>query len=163
MRPSDSLNRPMEVKRETVPRPCSSRMMLVCLGIALAASMAACATLLQPVASSGAVIYTQGARQHTAMLQIDLPPAEVYAGLHRVIAQHPEFSVVNRNDKNYFIEILSDDRNLTAQATSLAAGQTLLFLWADAGNGGNSGQALMRAAISKICTELAAECVVKSN
>jgi len=131
--------------------------------LGLAATIQGCATALQPAGTSGAIMYTRGARQHTAMLQIDLPPAQVYAGLHRVIAQYPEFSVVNRNDKNLFVEIVSDHRNLSAQATSLSQGETLLFLWADAGNGEMTGQELMHIAITKICAELAAECEIKSN
>lgn len=131
--------------------------------VAAAVMTQGCGTMLQPVATSGAVIYTQGARQHTAMLQIGLPPSEVYAGLQRVIADYPEFTVVDRNDNNFYVEILSNERSLSAQATSLSDGKTLLFLWADAGNSGKSGQDLARDAIAKICAELATECVVRQN
>jgi hypothetical protein len=131
--------------------------------LGFAATIQGCTTAMQPAGASGAVIYTRGAREHTAMLQIDLPPAQVYAGLHRVIAEHPEFSVVNRNDKNLFVEIVSDHRNLSAQATSLSQGETLLFLWADAGHGEMTGQQLMQIAITRICAELAAECEIKND
>jgi len=124
----------------------------------VATFMQGCATALQPAASGAAVLYAEGARQDTAMLQISMPAQEVYDSLLRVIAQRSDLALVNKNEDRLLIEVASGEMNLAAQATTLSDGKTLLFLWADAGNSGQSGQELARTAIEQICTELAVEC-----
>ena len=120
-----------------------------------------CATALQPVASQAAVLYTEGARQHTAMLQISLPAPDVYEGLLRVVSCRSDLALVNRNDERLLVEIAKDGMNLAAQATSLSHDGTLLFLWADTGESGRSGNDLTRTAIEAICGELAVDCRVR--
>lgn len=124
----------------------------------VAAVMQGCATALQPAASRAAVVYAEGARQDTAMLEISMPARAVYESLLRVVAQRGDLELVNQNEDRLLIEVASGEMNLAAQATDLSDGKTLLFLWADAGNSGQSGRELARTAIEQICTELAVEC-----
>lgn len=122
-----------------------------------------CGTILQPVATEGSIMYTRGARQHTAMVQVHLPPAEVYKGMLRIVADDQRLKVINKNASRYLVEVEEDGRFVSAQATELSDGQTLLFIWADAGKSGQSGRELTRAAAESICKELAVKCVEKSN
>jgi hypothetical protein len=108
--------------------------------------------------SAGMVVYTRGANQHTATVQIAKPPAEVYAGMLRALARRPDFTVVNNDEKHYLLEIAKGEKHLTGQATELDANSTLLFIWADAGASGQSGQNLALTAVRELCTELKIEC-----
>lgn len=131
--------------------------------ILLLAFAQSCGTALQPVATTGSILYTQGVRQHTAMLQIHLPPAEVYNALLKVVANRPDLKLLNKNAQRLLIEIEKEGQFLSAQATSLSENQTLLFLWADAGKSGRTGQDLARSATEEICKQLAVECISKEN
>lgn len=111
--------------------------------------------------SAGMVVYSKGARQHTATLQIDLPATEVYAAMLRVVAQHPEIKVINQNDKYFLLELTDGERNVTGQATELDSRSTLFFIWADAGNSGQTGQRLALNAVRALCAELKVECQMK--
>jgi hypothetical protein len=111
--------------------------------------------------SAGMVVYTRGASLHTATIQIAKPPAEVYAGLLRAVARHPDLTVINNDKKRYLLELAKGDQRLTAQATELDANSTLFFIWADAGTSGKSGKNLSLRAAQEICAELKIECKVK--
>ena len=126
-------------------------------------SIQACGTALQSTAMTSSIIYTKGARQHTAMLQISLPPSDVYNGLLKVIAKRPDLKTLNTNTQRYLSEVEKDGQFLSAQATSLSNDQTLLFIWADAGNTGRTGQELAQTATEAICKELGVQCKVKEN
>jgi hypothetical protein len=119
-----------------------------------------CATALQPAASTGLVVYTKGARQYTVTVHLALPPGDVYAGMLRVAARHPQFRVVNKVQSRFLLEVEDDTRRLTGQATDLGRGETMLFMWADAGGSGQTGQALALDAVKEICAELAVQCQV---
>ena len=113
---------------------------------------------MQAPTSAGMVVYTRGANQHTATVQIAKPPAEVYAGMLRVLARRPDLTVVNNDEKHYLLEIAEGEKHLTGQATELDANSTLLFIWADAGASGQSGQNLALTAVRELCAELKIEC-----
>jgi hypothetical protein len=117
-----------------------------------------CATMLQPVASTGLIVHARGASQHTATVQLALPPGEVFAGMLRVAARHPEFRVVNKVQSRFLLEVKDGTRRLTGQATDLGGGKTLLFMWTDAGGSGQTGRELALDAVKEICTELAVQC-----
>lgn len=117
---------------------------------------------MQAPTSAGMIVYTKGARQHTATVQIALPPADVYAGMLRVLARKPDLQIINNDEKHYLLEVSSDERLLTGQATELDADSTLFFIWADAGNSGQSGQSLALRAMQELCAELKIECTMNS-
>ena len=117
---------------------------------------------MQATTSAGMVIYTQGAQQHTATVQIALTPAEVYAGMLRILDRMPELSVIHQDHKRYLLEVTADENRLTGQATQLDTHSTLLFIWADAGNSGQTGQNLALRATRVVCAELNVECEMDS-
>jgi hypothetical protein len=108
--------------------------------------------------SAGLVVYTKGARQHTATVQIARPPAEVYAGMLRILARRPDLKVINNDEKHYLLEVVKGEKHLTAQATELDGNSTLFFIWADAGESGQTGHDLALVAMRELCAELKIEC-----
>ncbi|UCH75286.1 MAG: hypothetical protein JSU82_05435 [Rhodospirillales bacterium] len=133
---------------------------LACLG-ALAVPSGCTPVALQPVTSTGLVVYSMGARQNTASLRLSLPPDQVYQGMLEMLERRPHVSVINRNDKRYLLEVDDRGRQLTGQATDLGRGETLLFIWVDAGETGQTGQDLMQDVITTVCAELRVECEVQ--
>ncbi len=132
------------------------------LGLAAIALTPACTPLaLQPATSAGLVVYSKGASQNTASVRLALPPDAVYRGMLGMLERRPELTVINRNDKRYLLEVTDGERRLTGQATDLGRGETLLFIWIDAGDSGQTGRDLMEDAIKVVCTELAVECEVQ--
>ena len=129
------------------------------LGLATIALTPGCTPLaLQPATSSGLVVYSKGASQHTASVRLVLPPGEVYRGMLGMIERRPELTVVNRNDARYLLEVVEGEQRLTGQATDLGRGETLLFIWVDTGDSGQTGRGLMEEVITVVCKELAVEC-----
>ncbi len=118
---------------------------------------------MQAPTSAGMVIYTEGAQHHTATVQIALPPPDVYAGMLRILDRMPELSVIHQDRKRYMLEVTADEKRLTGQATPLDTNSTLLFIWADAGNSGLTGQDLSLRAMREICAELNVECKMDSR
>jgi hypothetical protein len=107
------------------------------------------------VTNAATVVYTSGASQHTAAVQLQVPAAEVFESMVRVIKEHPDIEVVERNDKAYMIEVAQEkERRITGQVTSLGSGSSLLYIWADAGSSGKSGREIAISAVEFICNEL---------
>ncbi|KPK09647.1 MAG: hypothetical protein AMJ68_11560 [Acidithiobacillales bacterium SG8_45] len=113
---------------------------------------------MQAPTSAGLVVYTKGAQQHTATVQIARPPTEVYAAMLRIVAKRPDLTVINNDEKRYLLEVAKGEKRLTGQATELDAYSTLFFIWADAGASGQSGQNLALTAMRELCAELKVEC-----
>jgi len=132
------------------------------LGLTAIALTPGCTPLaLQPVTSTGLVIYTRGATQDTASVRLPLPPGEVYRGVLGMIERRPHVTVINRNDSRYLLEVEDSGRRMTGQATDLGRGETLLFIWVDAGDSGQTGKEIMEDAITTVCSELAVKCEVQ--
>lgn len=143
-------------------QPGYTRLFLVLPALAV---LHGCGTTFETVMTEGTILYTHGARQDTAMLQIDLPPDRVYQGLLNVVAQRPKLKLINQNAKRYLIEMEHvEGALLSIQATPLSSSQTLLFLWADArATTGATGKDIARLASEEICRELAVKCTIKEN
>ena len=106
------------------------------------------------VVESATVVYTAGAKKHTAAVQISLPATEVYATIVRLIEEKPDNIIENRNDKAFLIEIEESGRSITGQVTSLGPDRSLLYVWVDAGNTGLTGQELATDIVEIVCNEL---------
>ncbi len=121
----------------------------------LANLLGGCSTLPGgSVYDAATVVYTEGASQHTVAVELPVAPGDVFGSMSRVVEQLPDAKVVNHNEKTFLLEITISGKRLTGQATDLGNGETLLFIWADAGITGQSGEELALTAVEKICDEL---------
>jgi hypothetical protein len=128
------------------------RRLTLCL---LASILTACSAMPAGSAYDAAtVVYSAGASQHTVAVELPVAPADVYSSMTRIIEQLTDVKIVNRDEKTFVLEIIINEKQLTGQATDLGNGETLLFIWADAGMTGQSGEELALIAIEKICDEL---------
>jgi len=106
------------------------------------------------VTHSATVVYTAGASQHTAAVELQVDAAIVFDALVRIIKESPDIEVVNRNDQAFLIEVAQQERRITGQVSKLGSGSSLLYIWADAGSSGESGREMAISAVEVICDEL---------
>lgn len=106
------------------------------------------------VVESATVVYTAGASQHTAAVEVPVEAAEVYEALVRIIKDNPDVEVINRNDNGMLVEVAQTGKRITGQVTRLGSGRSLLYIWADSGSSGRSGRELAISAVETICDEL---------
>ncbi|KPK11288.1 MAG: hypothetical protein AMJ56_06530 [Anaerolineae bacterium SG8_19] len=66
--------------------------------------------------------------------------------------------ILNKEDKRYLLELTDGERSVAAQATELDANSSLLFIWSDAGESGQTGQSISLNAMRELCAELKIEC-----
>ena len=122
------------------------------------ASLSACAWLAGGnVVESALVVHTAGSKKHTAAAQIPAPAPEVFAAVIRLVEEKPDLLIESRNDKAFLIEVLADSQSLTGQVTSLGANRSLLYVWADAGESGMTGEELATSVVQLVCDELGVE------
>ena len=139
----------------------AKRYRLLLLSIVSTIMFASCTVgpMKTPV-QTGMVLYTEGARSHTATVQLQVPPSEVHAALLRLVGNDPEIKLVNRDDKRFLVEAERGADNVTAQATPIGQNSTLLFIWATAGKKGESGKDLALRSVTRICKELGVQCTM---
>ncbi len=106
------------------------------------------------VVDSALVVHTAGSKKHTAAVQVPVAASEVFATIVRLIEDKPEWQIENRNDKAFLIEVIKGSRSLTGQVTDLGAGCSLLYVWADAGESGVTGEELATSMVELVCDEL---------
>ena len=109
------------------------------------------------VVESATVVYTKGSKKHTAAVQIPVPAADVFAAMVCILKDKPGVSVDNRNDKAFLVEVSKGSESLTGQVTSLGADHSLLYVWADAGESGLTGEDLAISVVERVCDELGVE------
>ncbi len=100
------------------------------------------------------VVYTQGSSHHMIAAQVPVDAERVYESFLRVIAERPDISIVTQKDAAMMLEVSRDDLTLTGQVSSLGAGRSLLYVWANAGDSGLSGRELSEKAVAYICEDL---------
>lgn len=124
-------------------------------GVALAL-LSGCAPLPgSSVTNAATIVYTAGASQYTAAVELPVLPPTVFEAMVRLIKEDPDVEVVNRNDKAFLIKVADGpERHLTGQVTKLGSGNSLLYIWADAGGSGQTGQELAISTVELICDEL---------
>ncbi len=109
------------------------------------------------VVESALVVHTAGSKKHTAAVQVPVAASEVFATIVRLIEDKPDWQIENRNDKAFLIEVAKGSRSLTGQVTDLGAGRSLLYVWADAGESGVTGEELATSVVELVCDELDVE------
>lgn len=126
---------------------------LAALTSALLLSLSGCGLF-----SAGEVVYTRGARQHTATVELAVSPSRAYEAMLRVAQGSPDWTIVNNDPVRMLIEAEQGKQSVAGQATKLGSNSTLLFIWADAGDSGQTGQDLAAQAMRDICNELDVNC-----
>jgi len=106
------------------------------------------------VTDAALIVHTEGSSQDMLAVTIPADATQVYESFARVIEGRPGIEVVNRKDNAMMLEVSKDGTRITAQATQLGSGQSLLYIWADAGDSGHSGRGIATSAVEAICEEL---------
>ena len=106
------------------------------------------------VTDSATVVYSVGAKKHTAAVQVPVAAPEVYASIVRLLEEEKDLDFQSRNDKAMLIEVEKGSRSLTGQVTDLGADRSLLYVWADAGESGETGEELAISVVELVCDEL---------
>jgi hypothetical protein len=106
------------------------------------------------VAQTTTVVYTRGARQSTVSARLRVPPEQAFAAVQRVLEARPDLEVVERDDTSRLVEVAKGEMRVAAQATDLGRGETLLFVWADAGTSARTGHDIALDAVEEVCREL---------
>jgi hypothetical protein len=106
------------------------------------------------VVESALVVHTAGSKKHTAAVQVPVAASEVFATIVRMIEDNPDLLIESRNDRAFLIEVTKGSRSLTGQVTDLGAGRSLLYVWADAGESGVTGEELATSMVELVCDEL---------
>jgi len=103
---------------------------------------------------SATVVYSAGSKQHTAAVQVPVAAADVYASFVRLLNEQHDLDFENRNDKAMLIEVAQGSRSLTGQVTPIGVNRSLLYVWADAGESGETGEQLAISVVELVCDEL---------
>ncbi len=106
------------------------------------------------VVDSALVVHTAGSKKHTAAVQVPIAASKVFATIVRLIEDKPDLLIESRNDKAFLIEVTKGSVSLTGQVTDLGAGRSLLYVWADAGESGVTGEELATSVVELVCDEL---------
>jgi hypothetical protein len=131
------------------------RQLFVLPALFVLANLSACAWLAGgSVVESALVVHTAGSKKHTAAAQIPVPAPEVFAAVIQLVEDKPDLIVESRNDKAFLIEVTAGSQSLTGQVTSLGADRSLLYVWADAGESGVTGEVLATSVVGSVCDEL---------
>ena len=132
--------------------------------LACAAFLSAClGTAGTTVTNAGEVVYSAGAKRDTVTVTMTVSPEKVFESMLRTIADSETAEVVQRDDNAMSVEVTKDGRNINAQVTAYGNGGTLLFIWADAGDTGLTGDAVALSTINTISKDLNASYELVEN
>ena len=106
------------------------------------------------VTNAGEVVYSAGAKKDTVTVIVAASPGVVFDSLIHEIMKSETVEVIERSDASRMVEVALDGRNLRAEATEYGEGETLLFLWADAGDTGLTGNEVAMSTINTISQDL---------
>jgi hypothetical protein len=115
------------------------------------------------VTNAGEVVYLAGPKQETVTVTLAASPQDVFDSIIRIVLDAETTEVIQRNDATRMIEVTYDGRSLNAQATDYGEGETLLFLWADAGETGLTGNEVAMSTIDTISKDLNASYELVEN
>jgi hypothetical protein len=116
----------------------------------LLASMAGCIT----AAVTATVVYVASTMQHTATVEVEAEPADVYAAMLRILQRRPDVEIVKRDDANHALEIRKGKNKATAQVSATEEGMALLKVTAQEGETEASHKDLSLNIVTQVCEEL---------
>ena len=124
----------------------------------VAVILAGCTALpARQAVDAALVVHTEGSSQHMIAARVPADASRVFNSFVHIVEEKPDVEVVNRKDNAMLLEITQDGTKITAQATQLGVGESLLYIWAEAGDSGLSGRELATAVVETICEELGVE------
>lgn len=106
------------------------------------------------VTNAGEVVYSKGAKEDSVTATLAISPERVFDSMVRIIAEAEAAEVIQKNDASRMVEVTLDGKSINAQATEYGDGGTLLFLWADAGESGLTGNEVAMSTIETISKDL---------
>ena len=106
------------------------------------------------VTNAGEMVYLAGPKQETVTVTLAAGPDAVFDSIIRMTLEAETTEVTLRNNASRMVEVTFDGRSINAQATEYGEGDTLLFLWADAGETGLTGNEVAMTAIDRISKDL---------
>jgi len=115
------------------------------------------------VTNAGEVVCLAGPKEETVTVTLAAHPEDVFDSIVRMVLEAETTEVIQRNDASRMIEVTYDGRSLNAQATEYGEGDTLLFLWADAGETGLTGNEVAMSTIDMISKDLNASYKLVEN
>jgi hypothetical protein len=113
--------------------------------------------------NAGEVVYLAGPKQETVTVTLVARPDAVFDSIIRMVLEAETTEVIQRNNASRMIEVTFDGRSLNAQVTEFGDGESLLFLWADAGDTGLTGKEVAMSTIDKISKDLNARYELVEN
>ena len=115
------------------------------------------------VTNAGEVVYLAGPKKETVTATLHALPNDVFDSVVRTILNAETAEVIQRNDVSRMIEVSWDGRSVNAQATEYGDGETLLFLWVDAGDTGLTGKEVAMSTLDSISKDLNASYQLVEN
>ena len=115
------------------------------------------------VTNAGEVVYLAGPKQETVTVTLAARPEAVFDSIIRTIVEAEAAEVIQRNDESRMVEVSYAGRSFNAQATEFGNGETLLFLWVDAGDTGLTGNEVAMSTIDTISKDLNASYELVEN
>lgn len=115
-----------------------------------------------PVCLSGCVVAgialikaaSPGGGAHTATVEIEAEPDDVYAAMLRVVDEDPDVTLVKRDDVKHTVEASAGKSGLTASADLQDNGKTMLTVVARAKGKDVKSKDLAASLVEKVCDEL---------
>ena len=124
------------------------------LGCALLQLPGCGATPARQAYDAALVVHTAGSSQHMIAARVPAEATAVFQAFDAVIERRPDVAVFNRKDNAMLLEVARDDVRVTGQVTALNDEESLLYVWADAGESGITGKEVATATVEAICDEL---------
>ncbi len=91
---------------------------------------------------------------HTATVEVDRTPAEVYSAMLRIVDRTPDITIKKRDDDKRRLKVSRGKNNADAKVKLHDDGRTLLTVTADAGEKDKKDEDLALEIVEKICDEL---------
>lgn len=129
--------------------------LFILITLSMFAALSGCTALPGgSVVESALVVHTAGSKKHTAAVQVPVAASEVFVAIVGLVEVHSDWLIESRNDKAFLIEVAKGSQSLTGQVTDLGAGRSLLYVWADAGDSGVTGEEMATTVVRGVCDEL---------
>jgi hypothetical protein len=122
----------------------------LCLLVSLSAGLHGCITAATVVT----IALVKNAMGHTATVEVEAAPKDVYAAMLRIVAKKPDVELVKQDDEKLIVEAKRGKNKATGKAVLLDNGNTKFTVRAKAGEKGQKDKALAQDIVENVCREL---------